>query len=339
MEVLVLDGKNYVKASKAARDLGYATDYVGQLARTGQIDAHLIGRTWYVDAEKLGHHRIEKKRISRVKAREQARRSITIARAEQETQSAEQANKSARKLAISYESDTAPLIPETRTLAVASERYSMPAIENTPETTVINKGEKIRWTGDLHVVDVTDIPLEEDTTVLHPKILHRQPKDIREAQEALYTRQQVTVDASVQSDIENGDSSQDASDQVVSEERKITVSDEIDERYFQKKQAITSNIGQPRSNFKNRLQPAVQPVEGVQQPQEPTLATRDPVATEANAGSFWPYALVLTLILLGILATLPLYTAVTYDASRTQPYERHTAFSLEKVVFLLNQSF
>ena len=46
MEVLVLDGKNYVKASKAAKELGYATDYVGQLCRSGQVDAHLIGRTW-----------------------------------------------------------------------------------------------------------------------------------------------------------------------------------------------------------------------------------------------------------------------------------------------------
>ena len=48
MEILVLDGKTYVKASKAAKDLGYATDYVGQLCRNDQIDAHLIGRTWYV---------------------------------------------------------------------------------------------------------------------------------------------------------------------------------------------------------------------------------------------------------------------------------------------------
>ncbi len=171
MEVLVLDGKNYVKASKAARDLGYTTDYVGQLCRSGQINAHLIGRTWYVDQEQLGTHRVEKKRMSRTKAREQARALIQSTRA----QSTASQNTS-RNIPISYENDASPLIPETRKLSISSELYTVvPESEEHSMNVIENKGKKILMSGDLKIVDVTDAPLEEDTIILRPHIMRSQP--------------------------------------------------------------------------------------------------------------------------------------------------------------------
>jgi hypothetical protein len=76
MEVVTIDGKDFVKASLAARQAGYTADYVGQLARAGSIPARLVGRTWYVDTDALRSHRVEKKRFAREKAREQVKRAI-----------------------------------------------------------------------------------------------------------------------------------------------------------------------------------------------------------------------------------------------------------------------
>lgn len=180
MEVLVFDGKNYVKASKAARDLGYATDYVGQLCRSGKVDAHLIGRTWYVDQEMLSSHKVEKKRVSRVKAREYAKKTreefkVNIEKA--------QVEKSERKLQISYESDTEDLIPETRKLTISTIRTKSSDHEDAPiySNTLINAGKKVIMQGEVHVTDVNDDAIDEDTTVLYPGRIHKGLKEMEVA--------------------------------------------------------------------------------------------------------------------------------------------------------------
>jgi hypothetical protein len=167
MEVLVLDGKSYVKAGKAAKDLGYATDYVGQLCRTGKITAHLIGRTWYVDPEELGNHRFEKKRMARTKAREQAKKAILEHRVKvTDTQ------KNYRNIDIQYDADDEALIPEVRKVKVESLPLGKLGYQEKPEydneTTVINKGEKVLMSGRIAVTDVTDEPIETDTVLLTP---------------------------------------------------------------------------------------------------------------------------------------------------------------------------
>lgn len=109
MDELVLEGKVFIKAARAAKNLGYATDYVGQLCRSGKIDAHLIGRTWYVNEEQLGTHRVEKKRMSRVKARAYAKKSI------EENRSGKQKTQNTYKnIDIRYESDAENLLPEIK---------------------------------------------------------------------------------------------------------------------------------------------------------------------------------------------------------------------------------
>ncbi len=57
MEVLVIDGVEYVKASILARRFKYTSDYVGQLCRSGKVDAKLVGRTWYVATDSLTGHK------------------------------------------------------------------------------------------------------------------------------------------------------------------------------------------------------------------------------------------------------------------------------------------
>ncbi|HVS79441.1 MAG TPA: hypothetical protein VHF05_00505 [Candidatus Paceibacterota bacterium] len=48
-----IDNKKYISAKRAAKLTGYATDYIGQLARNGKIDSKMIGRSWFVNEESL----------------------------------------------------------------------------------------------------------------------------------------------------------------------------------------------------------------------------------------------------------------------------------------------
>lgn len=50
---LLISGKTYVPSKSAATQTGYAQDYIGQLARSGQIDAQRVGGLWYVHLESL----------------------------------------------------------------------------------------------------------------------------------------------------------------------------------------------------------------------------------------------------------------------------------------------
>lgn len=180
METLVLDGKEYVKASKAAKDLGYTSDHVGQLCRSGKVSAHLVGRTWYVRKDELSDHKIEKKRNSRTKAREQAKKTIELHRNKETSKSRSD------EITIKYESDLAELIPETRKLQISSEPVDIKYQDFNEEEVsnerfiVENKGEKITLSGDLKVIDATDGPVDTETTFLRPKIV-KTPKTSRKA--------------------------------------------------------------------------------------------------------------------------------------------------------------
>lgn len=57
MDTVVLDGKKYIKAAKAADEAGYTADYVGQLCRKDKLDAVVIGKTWYVREGELAAHK------------------------------------------------------------------------------------------------------------------------------------------------------------------------------------------------------------------------------------------------------------------------------------------
>ncbi len=175
MEVLILKGTKYVKASKAAKDLGYSSDYVGQLCRGGTVDAHLVGRTWYVNPDTLGAHRIEKKRNARVKAREHARRSIEEAK----TLTVKDGDaKSYKNVAIRYEEDHQELIPEVRKVSVSShmERvHKDTEVMDGPAYTIDNENEKVLFKGTLKVVDAEIEEEFTDTTILSPKIMKARP--------------------------------------------------------------------------------------------------------------------------------------------------------------------
>lgn len=57
MNSIVLDGVTYVKVKDIAKKYHYTTDYVGQLCRSGKINCHLVGRSWYVSEDSLNVHK------------------------------------------------------------------------------------------------------------------------------------------------------------------------------------------------------------------------------------------------------------------------------------------
>lgn len=73
MNKVVFDGKTYVKASVLARELGYTTDYVGQLCRAEKVECQLVGRSWYVEEDSLRTHKSNRYRSVKTKSKKSIR--------------------------------------------------------------------------------------------------------------------------------------------------------------------------------------------------------------------------------------------------------------------------
>lgn len=56
-EELSIDGKSYITSKRAAVNTGYTQDYIGQLARSGQIDARRVGGLWYIATDSLNAYK------------------------------------------------------------------------------------------------------------------------------------------------------------------------------------------------------------------------------------------------------------------------------------------
>jgi hypothetical protein len=57
MDELVIGDKKYISSKRAAKETGYAKDYIGQLCREGRVPARLVGRSWYVLESAIHDHR------------------------------------------------------------------------------------------------------------------------------------------------------------------------------------------------------------------------------------------------------------------------------------------
>ncbi len=117
MDVLAINGKNYVKASVIARDLGYTADYVGQLCRAGKVDAKLFGRSWYVDKDSIGDHKSTRYRSTQAVSKKNLQ--LHVASLEKEEAGSSYAQSrfygySQQKPVARYTPDSAELMPAIR---------------------------------------------------------------------------------------------------------------------------------------------------------------------------------------------------------------------------------
>src|SRR3989344_553931 len=122
------DGKEYISAIRASKKIGYASDYIGQLCRAKKIPGQLIGRTWYVDYVSLVEHK-KNRQLGKphfVKASRDARENFK--KNQNQTLSTDSKGlildlnvkklaeiilpKSFNHLAITYENDDRPRLPE-----------------------------------------------------------------------------------------------------------------------------------------------------------------------------------------------------------------------------------
>lgn len=60
-DYIVLDGKKYISSKRAAQLGGYTKDYIGQMCRSGKLNAKLLGRNWYILENSLLSHKGGKK--------------------------------------------------------------------------------------------------------------------------------------------------------------------------------------------------------------------------------------------------------------------------------------
>jgi hypothetical protein len=116
MEVLSVGGKDYVKASVIARELGYTTDYVGQLCRSRKVNAKLVGRSWYVDRDSIHVHKSSRYRSTQAKSRELLREEIEVTHSPDKgfAVPVHRVNAGApikKPAYVAYSEDTAELIP------------------------------------------------------------------------------------------------------------------------------------------------------------------------------------------------------------------------------------
>ena len=308
METLVLNGKTYVKASKAALDHGYTADYVGQLCRKGFIDSKLVGRTWYVDQTHLGEHRVEKRRSSRVKAREQVRKSILES---QEKKLLLKSTNTYENIHISYKDDEHDLIPKVRKLDILSEKkpasitHTLDSDNSKDEAKyeVLNVGEKVFLSGKLKIQDASIDANDEDTTVLSPRIQrtkHSVSKEIETPQS-----KELTVDTSEEDD-----------------------------------QEIAIEVSKP--TFLDRLEQEKVILEDTDEVSETAIATstvsekyiRSEKIPDNTAHGGFVFSFVLFLILLILPASLSIVNTVTYHSSSKTEIASTTseyAFTIKKI--------
>jgi hypothetical protein len=188
MDVLSVGGKDYVKASVIARDLGYTADYVGQLCRNRKVNAKLVGRTWYVDRNSIHIHKENRYRSTQSKSVESLKESLEVANTEERgtaipiriAHTSQATTRIVKKpVYTSYLEDEAELIPEVSKAGVSIpvELADAKAVKITSkkdeyvfETPAL---EPIRFHGKLNLSNIEDESAEADTKVkgaiFHPR--------------------------------------------------------------------------------------------------------------------------------------------------------------------------
>lgn len=88
-----IDGVPFIPARRAAKLVGYAPDYVGQLARSGKLHAKLVGRSWYVTEDSIREHKLLAHKAKKSQQRMTASQYMVDNRAEKTAQQSEKTSK------------------------------------------------------------------------------------------------------------------------------------------------------------------------------------------------------------------------------------------------------
>lgn len=112
-------GTEYISASRAAEKVGYASDYIGQLCRSGKVPGKLVGRTWYVDQRALELHK---------KSHKPGRKPLLVETKQKGPALA--TFKPLGKISLAYMSDDGPLLPLLREIVSTPKPHSVAIVVN-----------------------------------------------------------------------------------------------------------------------------------------------------------------------------------------------------------------
>lgn len=184
MDVLSVGGKDYVKASVIARDLGYTADYVGQLCRSRKVNAKLVGRSWYVDRNSIHLHKTHRYRSTQTKSLQTLKETLEIEHTKDTGSPVPIHAVSTQQVRIktpayiSYSTDPADLIPEVS--KTPKTKLSI-GLADAKEVKIRDKSEQyrfeaselpiIQFSGKLNVSDIEDevVSAEGDPRHIHPR--------------------------------------------------------------------------------------------------------------------------------------------------------------------------
>jgi hypothetical protein len=178
MEVLNVGGKEYVKASVIARELGYTADYVGQLCRARKVNAKLVGRSWYVDRSSMDMHKTSRYRGTQTKSKEALREEVKLQVTEPaKTKSNFYSHTPATIPKVSYHEDDAELIPAVGAIQKKTGKLSV-GLADAAAVNIVSKSPKyifntpqrptIKFKGSLSISEVSDKENERPEAVEVP---------------------------------------------------------------------------------------------------------------------------------------------------------------------------
>ncbi len=190
MDNISLKGENYIKSSKIAAELGYTTDYVGQLCRGGLVAATLVGRTWYVSEKSIKEHKKNRYRSN------QAKSFTAIRKLVEDHKDKRSDNLMNRTVSVAaYEEDSEPLLPRIEKVVQKIAYYENESVsEELEESSVsvkIRKPEpKIHYTGRVSEIRVSPpepvIPRATPVTLHHKEIDSQRHSDFYNEKQTIF---------------------------------------------------------------------------------------------------------------------------------------------------------
>jgi len=223
MDTVVFDGVAYVKASTLAKRFRYTTDYIGQLCRSGKVDARLVGRSWYVNEAALIAHKEARyqptrsdEKISKIKVFEDISADVSTTKVHPRltrvtsklvVQPSETPAKKnfASRLAFTparYEPDEADLLPQPVTKHTNQKPQELPiepaeskkiriaTVETVTEPLAFTEVPEVSLSGELHIKSLDYSPEDQDA----PLVTVQDFPSVEPPKEPLHEDMSVSVD-------------------------------------------------------------------------------------------------------------------------------------------------
>ncbi len=131
------EGKEYISASRVSKQVGYSSDYLGQLCRAKKLPGKLIGRTWYIDLQSA----IEYKQVQQLAKKKNFSKNAEVKSAPISSPTPVElpvlsAPFLLEESSVSFESDSQPLLPELLKTVSPVQKFSWKLVSEVAAVTL-----------------------------------------------------------------------------------------------------------------------------------------------------------------------------------------------------------